>query len=77
MLADPTLELRDSNGELVRSNNNWKESQQAEIQATGIPPTERPRVRCRRDTSAGALHRRCPGVNGTTGVGLVEVYNLQ
>src|SRR5205814_4477266 len=37
-LADPTVTLMDSNGNVVRSNNNWKDSQQAEIQATGKAP---------------------------------------
>ena len=39
VLADPTLELRDGNGALIRSNDNWKETQQAEIEATGLEPT--------------------------------------
>ena len=76
-LTDPTLDLRDSNGELVRSNNNWKESQQAEIEATGIPP--------RNDLEAAIVATLPPapytavvsGVNNGTGVGLVEVYQLQ
>jgi len=38
-LADPTLELRDGNGGLVRSNDNWRTNQEAEIIATTIPPT--------------------------------------
>ena len=39
-LADPTLELRDANGGLVRSNDNWRTGgQEAEIIATTIPPT--------------------------------------
>src|SRR5205814_5558743 len=37
-LADPTLELRDGNGTLVRSNDNWRSDQETEIIATGIPP---------------------------------------
>src|SRR5260370_40604575 len=35
VLADPTLELRDGNGFLISSNDNWQDSQQAEIQASG------------------------------------------
>src|SRR4029077_10530247 len=44
-LADPTLELRDVNGTLLDSNNDWKvresdgSSQQATIEATGLAPT--------------------------------------
>ncbi len=37
-LLDPTLDLIDGNGNLVGSNDNWKDSQQAAIQATGLAP---------------------------------------
>ena len=38
-LSDPTLELRDGNGLLIAVNDNWRSGQEAEILATGIPPT--------------------------------------
>ena len=38
-LQDPTLELHDGNGALMASNDNWRSDQEAEIIATGIPPT--------------------------------------
>ena len=38
VLADPTLELHDQTGALIAVNDNWTDSQQAEIEATGIPP---------------------------------------
>lgn len=76
-LANPTLELHDANGNILKSNNNWKDTQQAVIQATGLAPTN--------DLEAAILDTLAPGnytaivrgVNGGTGVGLVEVYNLQ
>src|SRR5438477_3350559 len=37
-LQDPTLELHDNNGVLVASDDNWRETQEAEIIATGVPP---------------------------------------
>src|SRR6266480_2289129 len=37
-LANPTLELRDINGNLIQSNDNWRSTQQAEIIATGLQP---------------------------------------
>src|SRR5207249_10766905 len=37
-LANPTLELRNGNGALIASNDNWRSDQEAEIIATGIPP---------------------------------------
>ena len=38
-LADPALELHDANGAPLVDNNDWKESQQADIEATGLQPT--------------------------------------
>ena len=37
-LANPTLSLRDANGNVIASNDNWKDSQQAAIAATGKAP---------------------------------------
>ena len=58
-LADPTLELRASDGSLIRANDNWKDTQQAEIEATGVPqpPALTPQSRARNPaapTAAGA-----------------------
>ena len=83
-LSDPTLELRDGMGGLIRSNDDWQvgdpgfPSQEAEIIATGIPPT---------NSRESAIVATLPannsnytaivrGFNGATGVGLVEVYDL-
>ncbi len=38
-LADPTLELYDSNGMVIASNDNWRSDQEAEIIASTVPPT--------------------------------------
>ena len=56
-LADPTLELRDSNGVLLQSNDNWKDRQQAAIEATGIPPQD--------DLRANAFPRLSRGKTGS------------
>lgn len=74
-LQDPLLELRDQNGNAM-VNDNWKQTQQAEIAATGIPPTrdaESAIVAILRPGSYTALVR---GVNDTIGIALVEVYAL-
>ena len=76
-LADPTLELRDANGTLIASNNNWKDTQQSDIQASGYAPPndlESALIRTLAPANYTAIVR---GVNGTTGVALVEVYALQ
>nr|MBA3569989.1 hypothetical protein [Pyrinomonadaceae bacterium] len=76
-LANPTLELRDRNGMLVRSNDNWKESQQAEIQAAGLAPSNDLESAIYAKLPAGGYTAIVAGKSGTTGVALVEVYNLQ
>ena len=37
-LADPTLDLINSNGDSILFNNEWRDSQEAQIEATTIPP---------------------------------------
>ncbi len=75
-LADPTLDLYDSNGTLVASNDNWRDTQEAEILATTVPPghyTESAIVlTLPPDAYTGVIH----GKGGATGVALVEVYAL-
>jgi sugar lactone lactonase YvrE len=75
-LADPILELHDSNGVLIASNDNWKSDQQSEIEATGIPPTNDLEAAIFATLTPGSYTAIESGKNGGTGVGLVEVYNL-
>jgi hypothetical protein len=80
-LADPTLELRDASGTLVASNDNWKmhsdgSSQQAEIEATGLPPANDLESALLQTFPAGNYTAIVRGVNNTTGIGLVEAYHL-
>ncbi|MEY2511430.1 MAG: hypothetical protein QOE26_2193 [Verrucomicrobiota bacterium] len=78
-LADPTLELRDSTGALVDANDNWKSSpnKQAIIDST-IPPTDDAEsaivaILPANNSSYTAILR---GANNTTGIGVVEAYDL-
>lgn len=75
-LANPTLELRNSNGDLVRSDDNWKDSQQTEIQATGLAPSNDLESAIVATLPGGAYTALVSGKNATTGVGLVEVYQV-
>ncbi len=75
-LADPFLELHDSNGTLLAANDNWKSTQQAAIAATGLAPTNDAEAAILATLVPGAYTAIQSGVNGGTGVGLVEVYNL-
>ena len=76
-LADPTLELRDSNGVSIAFNDDWKDEQQAEIEAAGIPPLDDHESAIVASLPAGPYTAVLAGRGGTTGVGLIEVYNLK
>ena len=75
----PTRSLAcvDGNGNLVCNNNNWKDTQQAQIQATGLAPPNDLESAILRTFAAGNYTAILSGRNGTTGIGLVEVYKLQ
>jgi len=76
-LADPTISLFDSNGSLIASNNNWKETQQAQIEQTGLAPSS--------DLEPAILITLQPanytaivsGTGGDSGIAVAEVYDLQ
>ena len=78
-LTDPTLELRDGNGALILANDNWKDdpAQAAEIQASGVPPRNDKEAAIALPLPTGATTAIVRGKSETTGVGLVEVYNIQ
>jgi hypothetical protein len=76
-LADPTLELVNSSGTIVRSNDNWRSDQQAEIEAANLAPNHDQEAALVQTVAPGAYTAIVRGNNRTTGVGLVEAYNIQ
>jgi len=76
VLADPMLELHDVNGALLASNDNWRSDQETEIEATTIPPNDDLESAILRTLAPGAYTAILRGVSESTGVGLVEAYNL-
>lgn len=76
-LQDPTLELRDQNGGLIVFNDNWKEAQRSEIEATdGLEPSDDRESAILRQLDPGRYTAVLRGKNNTTGIALVEVYDL-
>ena len=81
-LPDPVLELHDANGATIATNDNWEtndqtmQSQQFEVQATGLAPPNSLESAIVAVVPAGPLTAIVRGSNGTTGVATVEVYNL-
>ena len=82
-LGDPTLELHDGSGTTIATNDNWKindqtgQSQETDIRATTIPPPNDLESALIATLAPGNYTAIVRGKNNTTGVGLVEVYNLQ
>ncbi len=75
-LADPVLELHGADGTLITTNDNWKDTQQAELQATGIPPNSDLESALVLNVLPGAYTAIVRGKNNATGIGIVEVYAL-
>ena len=76
-LADPTLELHDGSGTLLQVDDNWRTGgQESEILATGIPPADDLESAIVRTLAPGNYTAIVRGVNDTTGVALVEAYDL-
>lgn len=75
-LADPTLSLRDANGNVIANNDNWKDSQQAAIAATGKAPPNDHESAVLALLAPGNYTAIVAGKNATTGVALIEFYNL-
>jgi hypothetical protein len=85
VLADPTIELHDGNGALIGSNDNWQntiiggiitQNQVQEIRNSGFPPRHPLESAIIANLPPGNYTAIVRGLNNSTGVGLVEVYDL-
>jgi len=77
-LADPVLELRDGNGALLSSNNNWHDNpaQAAELTLTGLAPASNLEAAVVATLPPGLYTALLAGLNNGVGIGLVEIYDL-
>ena len=85
VLANPTLELHDGSGALIASNDNWTHTiiggiitsdQRSDIRNSGYAPGDGRESAIIADLPAGNYTAIVRGANNTTGVALVEVYDL-
>ena len=78
-LANPTLDLVNASGTTIRSNDNWKDDpqQRSEIEAANLAPSHDQEAALVETITPGAYTAIVRGSGRTTGVGLVEIYNIQ
>ena len=74
-LPDPMIELHDGNGQLLAMNDDWK-ANETEVRATGLAPNDDHESALVADLLPGNYTLVLRGKNNTSGVGLVEIYNL-
>jgi hypothetical protein len=75
-LANPIIELHDRNGATIGSNDDWKETQTAEIQASGLAPADDREAAIIGNFEPGVYTLVLRGKENTTGIALVEAYKL-
>ncbi len=75
-LRNPTLEIVNSSGTTIATNDNWRTDQASEINASGLAPSEDPESAIIRTVGPGNYTAIVRGAGGSGGVGLVEVYRL-
>ena len=78
-LADPTLELHDGNGAVLISNDNWQDDPLTASQLTflNLPPSNVQESGIFTSLPPGLFTAILAGKNGGTGIGLLEMYNVQ
>jgi hypothetical protein len=79
VMANPTLELRDSNGTLLSANNDWQDNpaQAAIIAAAGLAPSNSLESAIAATLPPGIYTALLAGLNNGTGIGLVEIYDRE
>jgi hypothetical protein len=84
-LQDPRLELRDGTGATLASNDNWRitnvggaidSDQSIDLEATGVAPSNNAESAMVVTLNPGAYTAIISGVNNTTGIAIVEIYDL-
>lgn len=75
-LADPVLELHGPDGSVIKTNDNWRDTQETKIQNTGLAPTNDLESAIVITLDPGNYTAVLSGRDGTTGVSIVEVYDL-
>ena len=75
-LMDPTLELHDQSGAVIAFNDNWKDAQETAIHESGLAPTNDHEAVLIATLTPGTYTAVLRGKADTTGVGVVEIYDV-
>lgn len=75
-LQDPVLEVHDSEGNLIAANDSWMSDQQAEIESYGLELDDPREAAVVITAASGSRTVVVRGAGGTTGVALMEIYNV-
>jgi len=70
------LTLRDSNGNVLITNDDWQDSQRTDITAAGLAPTNDAESAILASLTAGNYTGVVSGKGSATGVAVVEIYQL-
>jgi hypothetical protein len=77
-MQDTTIEIHNRDGDVIASNDDWQTDQKTAIEATGLAPSDtRESAILLRNFDPGPYTAIVRGKNNTTGVGLVEIYDVQ
>jgi phosphatidylinositol-3-phosphatase len=76
-LQDPVIELHKSDGTILSANDDWKTTQQSEIEASGLAPTDDRESAISISLDPGNYTVVLSGKNGASGIGLVEAYDVE
>jgi hypothetical protein len=76
-LPNTTLQLRDQNGAILRENDDWRTTQQTELEATGLQPSNDLEAALVDTLPPGQYTAQVRGNPESTGIGVVQVYFLQ
>ena len=75
-LQDPVLQLLTDNNVVIAENDDWNQTQQAEIISTAVPPSDDRESAIVQTLAPGNYTAALSGKGATSGVALVEVYDL-
>jgi hypothetical protein len=74
-LPDPTLELHDSSGAIIATNDDWQDASNSQSIPPGLRPPNDLESAIFATLNRGAYTAVLRGYNNSTGIGLVEVYD--